>query len=76
MITVLFFAQLQEEIGPSITYDTAKSTVQEVKQYVYDLYPQVAHIATMVAVNEQFATGEDVVKSGDVIAFLPPVSGG
>ena len=76
MIKLLFFAQLQEEIGPSITYELTQGTVHDVKDYVYTLYPQVAHIAAMMAVNEQFATDEEVVRSGDVVAFLPPVSGG
>lgn len=30
----------------------------------------------MAAVNEEFAGDEDVLNDGDVVAFIPPVSGG
>ncbi len=30
----------------------------------------------MVAVNEEFATDSEVIKEGDTVAFIPPVSGG
>lgn len=76
MMKILFFAQLQEEIGSSIHYDCSQCTVQDIREYVQQLYPQVTLIATMSAINEQFATDEDIVKDGDVVAFLPPVSGG
>ncbi len=76
MITILFFAQLQEEIGPSLQYDCPQCSVKEVKEYVLHCYPHVLLDSTMVAINEQFASVDDLVKAGDVIAFLPPVSGG
>ena len=76
MIKILSFAQLQEEIGSSLQYDCSQCTVQDIREYVEQLYPQVTLVAAMVAVNEQYATDEDIVKDGDVVAFLPPVSGG
>jgi molybdopterin synthase sulfur carrier subunit len=30
----------------------------------------------MAAINEEFAPNEEVIQEGDVIAFIPPVSGG
>jgi molybdopterin synthase sulfur carrier subunit len=30
----------------------------------------------MVAVNEEYAEPDDVIKSGDTVALIPPVSGG
>lgn len=76
MIQILFFAQLQEEIGPSIQLDCVQCTVQEVKDYVLRSYPHVNLESIMVAVNEEFAKMDELVKTGDVVAFLPPVSGG
>ena len=76
MIKILFFAQLQEEIGSSIHYDCSQCTVQDIRAYVERLYPQVTLVGAMSAINEQYATDEDIVKDGDVVAFLPPVSGG
>ena len=30
----------------------------------------------MVAINEEYAMDQDVIQSGDTVAFIPPVSGG
>jgi len=30
----------------------------------------------LTAINEEFAIDEDIVKDGDTVAFIPPVSGG
>ncbi len=30
----------------------------------------------MFAINEEYAVDEDVVKAGDIVALIPPVSGG
>ena len=76
MITILFFAQLQEEIGPSLQFDCTQCTVQAVKEYVLRGYPHVMLDSAMVAINEQFASADNLVTAGDVVAFLPPVSGG
>ncbi|EEM84093.1 Molybdopterin converting factor (Subunit 1) [Bacillus thuringiensis serovar huazhongensis BGSC 4BD1] len=30
----------------------------------------------MVAINEEYANEDDIIQTGDVIAMIPPVSGG
>lgn len=77
MIKILLFAHLQEEIGKdALMMDTDRCTVLQVKQYIQTHYPAVNLDQVMTAVNEEFSFDEDEVKDGDVIAFLPPVSGG
>lgn len=76
MIQILFFAQLQEEIGSSIFFHCTHCTVQDVKEFVLESFPNINLDSVMIAVNEKFADAEDIVKAGDVVAFLPPVSGG
>ena len=76
MITILFFAQLQEEIGPSLHFESSSCTIQDIRNHIQNLYPHVSISSAMSAVNEEFASADDVVKDGDVVAFLPPVSGG
>lgn len=78
MIDVLFFAQLQEKVGqPKITVDASKVTVKEIKEkhlaqyHMDDLLDEA-----MIAVNEVYAKEDVIVSSGDVVAFIPPVSGG
>jgi sulfur-carrier protein len=76
MIKILLFARLREMVGASITYDCLQCTVQELVNYVEQQHPGISLTETMVAINEEFASNLDTVKSGDVVAFLPPVSGG
>ncbi|TDQ40740.1 molybdopterin converting factor subunit 1 [Aureibacillus halotolerans] len=78
MIKILFFAQMQETIGvPSINMELQDNTVGELKERLTETYPSLfASQMAMVAVNENYATEETVIQSGDTIAFIPPVSGG
>ncbi|MGM7634947.1 molybdopterin converting factor subunit 1 [Bacillus sp. Hm123] len=77
MITVLLFAHLQEEIGESqLTIEASEMTVSQVKKWIEKRYQVSSLHQVMAAVNENFATDETVVKEGDTIAFIPPVSGG
>ena len=77
MIKILLFAQLQEDIGQNTLFLKANDwTVKQVKEYLQQQYPQTTLQAVMTAINEDYAFDDDVVKDGDTIAFLPPVSGG
>ncbi|MFF2175137.1 molybdopterin converting factor subunit 1 [Lysinibacillus sp. NPDC058147] len=77
MINILLFAHLQEIIGESkLCVDLSDRTVGQIKEWVEMQYPQVNLQHVMTAVNEEFATDTTVVKNGDTIAFIPPISGG
>lgn len=77
MIKILLFAHLQEEIGAhTLFYEKESCTVQQIKAYIKQQYPTVNLEQVMTAVNEEFSFDDDVVKTGDTIALLPPVSGG
>ncbi|MFJ7953735.1 molybdopterin converting factor subunit 1 [Lysinibacillus sp. NPDC096418] len=77
MINILLFAHLQEVIGESkLSVDLADQTVGQIKEWMETQYPQVSLQHVMTAVNEEFATETTVVKEGDTIAFIPPISGG
>ena len=77
MVTILLFAQLQEEVGKDrIEMDVPEITVEELKIRAKETY-KLSHIdQVMVAINEEYAFNDDTVKSGDIVAFIPPVSGG
>lgn len=78
VIDVLFFAQIQETVGKSkITVAAEEMTVRELKNKYLSTY-DIAHLLdeAMVAINEEYASDEAIVKAGDVVAFIPPVSGG
>lgn len=77
MINILLFAHLQEVIGESkLSVDLSDYTVGQIKEWMETQYPQVSLQHVMTAVNEEFATETTVVKEGDTIAFIPPISGG
>ncbi|MGF9880125.1 molybdopterin converting factor subunit 1 [Bacillus albus] len=77
MIRVLLFAYLQEEAGTSeLQIEKENITVAELKDVVTKEYHVPMTAPIMVAINEEYANEDDRVQSGDVVALIPPVSGG
>ncbi|AYE51182.1 molybdopterin converting factor subunit 1 [Priestia megaterium] len=77
MITVLFFAGIKEEIGlDRLIVEKENITVSHLKQYIKSTYPSVPFNHCMIAVNENFVADDEILKDQDIIAFIPPVSGG
>jgi len=73
---VMFFAHLRDAVGEeSVSLDFTGKTVAEAKEILSEQYG-VNLDSVMAAVNEEFASDEDVLSDGDVVAFIPPVSGG
>lgn len=79
-ITVLCFASIREKIGDSqiIILPPVPITVSGLLDYIKFHYPQVTeHLAiARVAVNQEFVTPSFLLKEGDEVAIIPPVSGG
>ncbi|GGE50733.1 molybdopterin synthase sulfur carrier subunit [Pullulanibacillus camelliae] len=78
MIQILFFAGIQEELGidrlevePEGIY-----TVKELKGFLQHTYHSSTLQQSMTAINENFVTEQEKIKEGDIVAFIPPVSGG
>jgi molybdopterin synthase sulfur carrier subunit len=77
MIKILLFAHLQDEAGTSaMEIDNRGLTVHELKQWLQDNHGLRGLSSVMTAINESFANEGDVIKDGDIVAFIPPVSGG
>lgn len=76
MITLLFFAYLKEAVGKEqLQLDYQPITVKQLKQQLATDYGlDLQHV--MVAVNEEYAKEDQVLQAGDIVAFIPPVSGG
>lgn len=78
MIQLLFFAQLQEEIGSySLTIEANRVSIKDIKEKFlakYQIQPLLNE--AMVAVNEEYSEEDAIVSAGDTVAFIPPVSGG
>jgi molybdopterin synthase sulfur carrier subunit len=77
MINVLLFAHLKDQAGSErITLEEELLTVKELLAILQESYSLRNLEQVMVAVNEEYSTEEDTVKSGDTVALIPPVSGG
>jgi len=77
VIKVSYFARLRELTGKSDeTIEQESMTVRELLDWAEMMYPGFGKDTVHVAVNEEYALKEDVIQSGDICAFIPPVSGG
>ncbi|AOV08955.1 molybdopterin converting factor subunit 1 [Sporosarcina ureilytica] len=77
MIKVHYFARLRELTGKSEeTIDKDSMTVQQLLDWAEEKYPGFGKDMIHVAINEEYALKEDTIQTGDVCAFIPPVSGG
>ncbi|MBX3473518.1 MAG: molybdopterin converting factor subunit 1 [Planctomycetes bacterium] len=79
-LTVLYFAHLVERTG---TREEALSapdgaTVAALRALLAKAHPKLgdALAACRVAVNEEFAPDSTLLREGNTVAFIPPVSGG
>ncbi len=79
-VTVLFFGVLKEMLSSeSQTLDLpAGSTVDAVLEHYRDLLPQQPKLwsTLAIAVNQSYAVKGFLLRDGDEVALLPPVSGG
>ncbi|WP_256815436.1 molybdopterin converting factor subunit 1 [Cytobacillus sp. Bac17] len=76
MNKIMFFAHLRDRVGEeSLTKDVSGKTISELKQMLEENYGLKLD-SVIAAVNEEFASDDEVIQDGDTIAFIPPVSGG
>jgi len=82
MITVKFFASLkaiaekeeeQIEIQSSISMDQLSDIISKTSPKMGDI---IRGNKIMISVNQEMADADTVIHDGDVVAFLPPFSGG
>lgn len=78
-INTLFFGITTDLVGDSqLQIEVPKSTsIKEFKAILKQTFTQLANINTYaIAVNEEYATDDFLLKETDVVAIIPPVSGG
>ncbi len=77
MNKILFFAHLRDVVGSESIEEEAKGlTVAELKEKILVKYPALNLENAMTSMNEEFSSDDEVIREGDVVAFIPPVSGG
>jgi molybdopterin synthase catalytic subunit len=78
-VAVRLFARVREFAGTDLVrLDVACVTVAGIRCALAARYPQAASLIarSAVAVNGEYAPGEQSVNADDEIALIPPVSGG
>lgn len=79
-ISLLFFASAQDATGSAdLDWECAPdTTVEQCVEQLKARFPVLRELAPRVrfAVNAEFATSATILKAGDTLAFLPPMSGG
>lgn len=78
MITVLYFAAVRELAGTDEEKVDFQGTIAELGRALEARHPRLAGRLASVrfARNETFATHDERVVPGDVVALIPPVAGG
>ena len=76
---VLAFGIVKDIFSNSIVdvHLTSDSTIKELKIILEEKYPGLHQLGSyMVAVNNEYASNDDIIHEGDEVAIIPPVSGG
>lgn len=82
MITVLFFAQLREQLKTDRLQVaiTTPCSVAMLQAQIIEQNPQwqtfFENRTLMVAVNQTMVDSDEIINSQDEVAFFPPVTGG
>lgn len=78
-LQILTFGIVKDIIGATIlTLDVPNTmTVEALLDLLKNQYPALQNLTSLlVAVNNEYATKEHILKASDEVALIPPVSGG
>lgn len=77
-IRVLLFAGLRERLGTAeLVVEVGEGALLgDVLDRVREEHEDLAGQPFAIALNQAYATEDDVVQKGDEVALIPPVSGG
>ena len=79
-VRVLFFAQCSDIVGSrELSVEVApESSVQDLMNHLMGEYPRLAALerSIMLSVNQEYVEREQMLKDGDEVALITPVSGG
>jgi len=78
MVKIEFYAVLKDYFSSSILIEKKGDSIKELFDFLLTKYPESQSVlsSVRVAVNNQFVTMDYKLKENDVVALLPPSSGG
>ena len=75
-INILAFGQLTDITGQSTWQINDLNDTNQLKAMLFEKYPKLEQSKFLLAVNMEIIRGNVQLNSGDVVALLPPFSGG
>jgi molybdopterin converting factor small subunit len=80
-VKVLFYGRLAEVIGPELEIDAPlESSIAQLRERLVTRYPEAGQPLrsrrALVCVGDTMVLDDYVLRDGDKVEFLPPVSGG
>lgn len=75
---ILYFAHIKAKVNRSqdeFTF-TEPVSVIDLKAHLGKTYPNIQGESYQIAVNEEFVKDDEMIQNNDVVALIPPVSGG
>lgn len=78
IVKLLAFSRCAEALGaPVVPWEAVEGmTVAELLVGIQTRYPRLVGLNMVIAVNHEVVPSTSMIKEGDEIALLPPVSGG
>lgn len=74
-IQVLFFGQLTEIAGNAVGVPAAE-TLRGLERELWEQFPLLKEKKYALSVNQKIVAGDMLLTEGDIVALLPPFSGG
>ena len=77
-VKVKLFASSRELVGENEVKISLvdQTTVGNLRKKIVEMYPTLAKITFVIAVNHKIADDSTIINHSDEVAVLPPVSGG
>jgi len=75
-IQVLFFGSLTDSTLVAEQLIDSVQDTDELKQVLIQQYPSLKMAKFIVALNQQMIQENTLLKNGDIVALMPPFSGG
>ena len=77
-VTLRCFASVREVLGTDVLTVELQSdtTLESLRQKLAEAHPQLSRLPLAFAVNRDYARGDQLLRDGDEVAFIPPISGG
>ncbi len=76
MIKILYFASLREQIGRDGDEIELRKPMRAIDAWKQATGRDALSDNLLVAINQQYASQDTLLKDGDELAFFPPVTGG